>query len=89
MNGHGGKREGAGRKPRATVPVLSDDPQAFLTAVMKGEIIPSMAQLDAAKTLVKVTTATTGKKEQQGKAAEDAAKGRFAPKAPPKLVAVR
>jgi hypothetical protein len=65
---------------------ITDDPRDFLTAVMQGLIDPSPKQLDAAKSLVRHMSA--GKKEQAADKAKAATAGRFAPKAPPKLVAV-
>ncbi len=82
----GGARPGAGRKPRPVAVVKFDDPRDFLTAVMRGDFVPTPCQLDAAKALARVIAA--GKKEQAADKAKAATAGRFAPKAPPKLVAV-
>lgn len=86
--GPGGKRPGAGRrvgsKEKQTVFVTISDAKEFLTGVMMGVIVPSTAQLDAAKALVRA--APVGKKEQDAEKSKAAATGRFAPKQPPKLV---
>lgn len=64
------------------------DPQEFLVAVMCGKVVPSAAQLDAAKTLAKINSIAVGKKQQAAEKAKAAVAGRFAPKAIPTLKVV-
>ena len=96
-SGWGGARPGSGRKPKgyiqpepapAPAPVLvaEDDPAAFLTKVMRGEIQPTREQLDAAKSLLRGagTASAPGKKEQRTEAAKKVAgAGRFVAATPP------
>lgn len=82
----GGARPGAGRKPKPAQLTEITDPAEFLQAVMVGRIVPSVAQLDAAKALLRVQS--TGKKAMTVDRAKEAAKGRFAPQQPPKLATV-
>lgn len=102
----GGARPGAGRKPKAlTAPAdvasqivlnrpavnRNEDALAFLHAVMRGELVPTVAQLDAAKAAVRYTHAppAAGKKEDAAQRAKKTAAGRFASAATPlKLVKV-
>ena len=88
MKGGGGPRPGSGRKPRPTAATTTTDATAFLTAVMTGEIIPSVPQLHAATTLAKLkASAVGGKKGQATEAAATIATGRFSARpAPLKLV---
>ena len=101
----GGRRPGAGRKPknRETVPpvdqaqapageptvITADTPLEFLLAVVKDTGQPIDIRLKAAQIaapFVHTRTHDGGKKEERERAAKVAATGRFAPKAPPKLV---
>lgn len=87
----GGKREGAGRKPKAADPVSTADPMQFLLDVMKGLIDPSPSQLKAAQTAARLLHGVPkekGKKEQREEAAKEAAQGRFKAASAPRLAAV-
>ncbi|SMP71894.1 hypothetical protein SAMN06295970_11785 [Noviherbaspirillum suwonense] len=88
----GGARPGAGRKPKpkqeAAVTGYSD-PLDFLRAVWKGEVEATAAQVRAAQAalpFIHQKLGEGGKKEQREDAAKKVA-SRFAPAAPPKLVA--
>ena len=94
----GGRREGAGRKKKPTVPVAPEtaqvdpgeplDPRPTLELVALGHLEVSTQQFKALTALlpyVHTKKGDGGKKEQQQAAAEKVA-GRFAPAAPPKLV---
>ena len=90
----GGARPGAGRKPKEpTIIQLAatyDDPEKFLRAVMNDSGTDAKLRVDAAKALMPFVHAkkdSGGKKEQAEGRAQRAA-SRFAPAAPPKLVAV-
>lgn len=88
----GGARPGAGRKPVEPDVVEQMEPMEFLEGVMTGSIDASPAQVSAAKALMAYKhrkLSDEGKKEAKDKAAADAAKGRFAPKDAPRLVAVK
>jgi phage terminase small subunit len=84
----GGARPGAGRKPKPP-PILAlaatyDDPEKFLRAVMNDSGTDAKLRVDAAKALmpyVHPKKAEASKKPEPPKPS-----GRFAPKAPPKLV---
>lgn len=66
---------------------LPTDAKEFLAKVMRGLIVPSIPQLEAAKLLARLeSTPVGGKKEQRQEAARKVA-SRFAAAAPPKLVA--
>lgn len=100
----GGRRSGAGRPkkgeqrqrvipPKEAAAVLAaegvTDSRAFLERVMTGAVIPTMAQMDAARSLLPFQhkkLGETGKKEQRK---EDAGKvgSRFSP-APPRMAAL-
>jgi phage terminase small subunit len=89
----GGARPGAGRKP--SPPTLNDaialtkDPKAFLTALMNDAGSDMKLRADAAKALmpfVHQKVGEAGKKDDAAEKAKQASAGRFAPKAPPKLV---
>ena len=84
----GGARLGAGRPPRPPVATDTSDATAFLTAVMMGEIIPSVQQLSAATTLAKLkANPVGGKKARATESAATAATGRFSARPRPlKLV---
>lgn len=84
----GGKRTGAGRKPQPPAQSEVQDAKQFLERVVRGEVVPSPAQLDAAKALLPYQhrkLGETGKKERKQEEAGKVA-GRFAPAAPPRLV---
>jgi phage terminase small subunit len=92
----GGARRGAGRKPKEQPPITvldGMDPLEFLTGVMQGKIPADALQVRAAiaaAQYVHTKKADGGKKEEKGDAAKRVASGeRFAPTAPPKLVAVK
>lgn len=82
----GGARPNSGPKRRPPEPLPADDAREFLTKVMQGAIVPSVAQLDAAKALIRAATVAGGKKEERAEKARKAAAGRFAQAAPPRLV---
>ena len=92
----GGSRRGAGRKPKEKPPITTIDgidPLDFLTGVMQGKIQADPLQVRAAiaaAQYVHTKKGDGGKKEEKGDAAKRVAAGeRFAPSAPPKLVAVK
>lgn len=101
MKGGGGKRAGAGRKRAApaievapaapTLPAVPSDPAEFLTLVMQGRIAANPGQIQAANAMLRfqIKGTGTGKKAERAGAAQEAAKGKYAPSAPPKLMAVR
>lgn len=95
----GGKRAGAGRKPKAATkqsangPATAIEPQDMLTllqAIALGQIEASTTQVRAAIAAVQYThikKGDGGKKDAQQDAAKTAAQGRFgAPPPPPRLV---
>lgn len=90
----GGARPGAGRPKKepqliASTDLLTTDPKKFLTALMNDPAADIKLRADAAKALLTAqlrAAEAKGKKEQKQEAAEKVA-GRFAPAAPPKLVA--
>jgi hypothetical protein len=91
---HGGKREGAGRKPKPPpkIGILASalthkDPKAFLITVMNDADSDARLRIDAAKALLPFMHAKPGegKKEEKQSAAKTASKGKFAPSAPPRL----
>lgn len=84
----GGSRPGAGRKPQSPAVNGIGDAREFLERVVRGELLPSIAQLDAAKALLPYQhrkLGDTGKKEQKKDEAGKVA-GRFSASAPPRLV---
>lgn len=93
----GGKRPGAGRKPKKPVPVISADAPVRSVDMLKllqdialGIVEANSVQVRAAIAAVKYThkpLAEGGKKEQRQEEAQKVA-GRFSPAAPPKLAAV-
>jgi phage terminase small subunit len=93
---HGGPRPNSGA-PRQAVMVESDDfdtddPVAFLKASMRDKSIDFRLRQEAAVKLLahqKRSKKEVGKKGEQADAASEVAKGKFAPIAPPKLVAVK
>ena len=91
----GGARPGAGRKPKAkqlldeTALPQTDDPVAFLTAVMNSAALDIKDRKDAAKALLSMkSNSVAGKKERKQAAAEKVA-GRFTTAAPPRLAVVK
>lgn len=90
--GWGGARPGAGRKPapkKEPAQVNDDDPLALLFRIMRGEVDATPIQLKAAiaaAQYVHTKRHDGGKKDEAAANAKKAAAGRFAPKAPPKLV---
>ena len=84
-NTHGGRRAGAGRPPRP--PALNDiaDPIELLGAIARGELIPSVAQLQAAIALARLQ-AKPGKREAARQRSAQAAAGRFGAAAAPLTV---
>ncbi|MDQ3268373.1 MAG: hypothetical protein M3P47_06605, partial [Pseudomonadota bacterium] len=88
---HGGKREGAGRKPKPPpkigVHVAATDPKAFLLAVMNNADTDAGLRIDAAKALLPFmhTKPGEGKKETQSQKAQAASTGHFAPGNPPMI----
>ena len=99
MKGGGGKRAGAGRKPRAAEPAApaggvsaignSDDSKVFLLALMNDTGADLKLRADAAKTLLPFQHAKpgeAGKKDERAAAAKVAGAGKFGAGAPPKLV---
>ncbi len=90
----GGARSGAGRKPQepqylSIQAASSDDPKAFLIAVMNDAGEESKTRIDAAKALLPYVcqkVGEVGKKEERQEAAKKVA-SRFSTAAPPKLVA--
>lgn len=89
----GGPRPGAGRpKSDETYVELEpfdgpEGPAEFLQAVMNANEIDIKLRISAAKALLQ-SNKTVGKKELLANAAKIAGAGKFAPSAPPKLVAV-
>jgi phage terminase small subunit len=94
----GGARPGAGRKKKPPVllpPSLAaegEEPESLrqLRAIMRDVSLDAKLRLDAAKALAPyeaVRKGEVGKKVGQAAAAKTAAVGKFAPAAPPKLVA--
>lgn len=82
----GGARPGAGRPRKPTVPVSDDDPLDFLLRVMRGDVVPSTAQLTAAVAAARLKHQDAGKKLRAAEKAKQAAAGKFAPAPPPKLI---
>lgn len=86
----GGARPNSGPKKRPPAVTQAKDALEFLHQVMRGKILPTVVQLDAAKAICRHTLAPPtagGKKDERAEAAKKAATGRFAAAAPPlKLV---
>jgi phage terminase small subunit len=88
----GGKRPGAGRKPKPIVPAPADagsDMLKFLMDVALGKVEANATQVRAAVAAVQYThtkRSDGGKRDEANRKAEGVSAGRFAPKAPPKLV---
>lgn len=89
----GGPREGAGAKPKETVFAPPSDgmsPLEFLLWAQNQELVPLDLRIRAATAAAPYKhqkLGEGGKKDKEGDAAKDAAKGRFAPLTPPRLVA--
>lgn len=103
-NGWGGRRPGAGRKPKnpkpeapaapSEPPAISgyDDPLEYLMAVVNDPTASRTERIRAAMTVAAYRHAKVGDKgvkEQRNDAAKSASSGRFAPAAPPKLHQVK
>lgn len=94
----GGKRVGAGRKPKSSLPESANpepafsgysDPLDFLQAVWSGQIEATATQVRAASAalpFIHQRMGEGGKKEQKTEEAKKVA-GRFSAAAPPRLVA--
>lgn len=85
----GGARSGAGRKPDLVEKTEKKDPLEVLLSMMNDPEVPVAQRINAAKAAapyVHKRLGDEGKKEERSNAAKDAAKGKFAPKAPPKLI---
>src|SRR5690606_9539486 len=83
-SGHGGARPGAGRKPREPAKIdveQTDDPMEFLLAVMNNPDVDGVLRVRAATSAARLRQERAGvgagKKGEQKRAAEDAARGRF------------
>lgn len=93
--GTGGVRPGAGRKPKPPQKLnvgAHNDPEDFLLEAMNDISLDARLRIDAAKGLMPYTHAKLGdggKKTGRQTAASKVAAGKFAPAAPPKLVAVK
>lgn len=96
----GGARPGAGRKPKAPVTIKVEvppsietlahaDPKVFLLALMNDLQADVKLRADAAKALMPFMHQKRGEggKKEQGQEAAKKVASRFAPAAPPKLVA--
>ena len=86
----GGARPGAGRKPKAPTKVEARDMLELLQDIALGKVEASPTQVRAAIAAVQYThpkVGEGGKKERRQKEAERVGQ-RFAPAAPPRLVAV-
>jgi len=95
----GGARPGAGAKKKPPVlmqslpqTVTADEPESLrqLREIMRDTTLDAKLRLDAAKALAPYEATRkgdAGKKVEQGAKAKLAAVGKFAPAAPPKLVA--
>jgi phage terminase small subunit len=88
----GGARPNSGPKPKPApqIPAVEgQDPLDFLLSVQNNPNAPLKDRIRAsiaAAQYLHTKRGDGGKKEEQAKKAEKAAAGRFAPKAPPKLV---
>jgi phage terminase small subunit len=94
--GHGGARENSGpdKKPpelNSSEALQTDDPIEFLRALMRDPNVDIKLRQDSAKRLLALTKGgkPAGKKGERAEAAEQAADGKFAALAPPKLRAVK
>jgi hypothetical protein len=94
-SGWGGKRAGAGRKPKARppadppTPIEGRDMLQLLQDVAFGRVHATPLQVRAAIAAVQYTHVKKhdgGKKDEAAGKAKEAAKGRFASAAPPRLV---
>jgi phage terminase small subunit len=87
----GGKRAGAGRKPKPVVKAPTDmDMLEFLQAVAVGKIEANATQVRAAVAAVQYTHPKLGEggKKQKRQAEAEKPGGRFNPSAPPRLAVV-
>jgi hypothetical protein len=85
----GGTRAGAGYKVGTVKLEKRQDPLEFLLDVMNNDAVDIGQRVRAAVAAAQykhVKLSDGGKKDEKGRAAEAASKGRFAPAAPPKLV---
>jgi hypothetical protein len=98
MSGWGGKRAGAGRKPKAKppadppTPIEGRDMLELLQDVALGRLQATPLQVRAAIAAVQYTHTKKGdggKKDDLAEAAKKASKGKFARSAPPRLVSSR
>lgn len=92
--GTGGARPGSGRKPREPVLIdsqalLTTDPIKFLTALMNDVEADIKIRADAAKALLPFVHAKKGEGGKKETRLEEARKvaSKFAPSAPPRLIA--
>lgn len=98
----GGARPGAGRKPRPPATTAAPEPpqfdgepapsdaREFLTKVMRGQIVPSVPQLEAAKLLARLEAAPAGGKKAAKQGDAEKAAGKFGARpAPLKVVGGR
>lgn len=87
----GGARDGAGRKPAGPMLVQadSDDAVVFMRQVMTEKTADARLRLRAAIEIARIEKGALpgklGKKSAQTTAAKEAAAGKFAPGAPPRL----
>jgi hypothetical protein len=84
---HGGARPGSGRKPLQPIlcdsmALITDEPRAFLMAVMNEPALDMRMRVDAAKLLLR-TEARRSVKAGREDALERAMTGRFALRPPP------
>lgn len=96
-NGHGGSREGAGRKPKPRPPEAETTPQGdvdmleMLQNVALGKVKATPLQVRAAIAAVQYTHTKRGdggKKEEAAERAQKAATGRFAARSGPPALKV-
>ena len=92
----GGPRPGSGRKPKVAAPAGTSepvqDPLDYLMSVVNDPDADAALRVRAATAAaqyIHTRTKDGGKKDRQQADAEGVASGRFAPKAPPKLAAVK
>lgn len=85
-----GRPKGAKNKSAMVIETPStNDPKEFLLSIMNDVNADPRARIDAAKCLMPFChpkLGEGGKKDQKQDAAKAASQGKFAPKAPPKLV---
>ena len=91
----GGKRPGAGRKPKdpdviVSPALLTSNPTQFLISLMNNQAADIKVRADAAKALLAAElrmAENKGKKSELADAAAKAGAGKFASATPPKLIA--